>query len=139
MTQTEIIKKYPELFGKPPFDPMKTLIGFGFEVNKGWIPILEEGFQKIADFINKNEIKDFRIQQVKEKFGGLRVYCNYYMDPIDDIIDWMEEECAHTCDVCGSPDGKLRQDMWMAIRCDSCYSEWKSDQDKRIEKGKEND
>ncbi len=125
MTDKQLILKYPELFGLPPFDPTKTLIGFGFEVNKGWLPILEKGFKKISEIINEGHIQDFRICQVKEKFGGLRIYCNYYMDQVDEVIEAMEKECAHTCDLCGSPEGKLRQDMWLTVRCNSCYDNWK--------------
>ena len=125
VTQTEIIKKYPELFGEPPFDPKETLIAFGFEVNDGWLPILEKGFGKISEIVKKEGLDDFRIVQVKEKFGGLRVYTNYGTDEIYDIINEMEEEACRTCELCGSPEGKLREEMWLAVRCDKCYEEWR--------------
>jgi ribosomal protein L37AE/L43A len=122
MTAQDIIKKYPELFGEPPYDPKETLICFGFEVSNAWLPILEKGFREMAKIVKRDEFTDFKVIQVKEKFGGLRVYTNYYTDEIDKIIDRMEEQCAHTCEQCGSSEGKLRQDGWWQTLCDDCYN-----------------
>jgi hypothetical protein len=123
MTSSEIINKYPELFGEPPFDPKETLICFGFEVSEAWLPILEKGFQEMAEVIKESGQKDFRVRQVKEKFASLRVYTNYTTDEVEAVIEKMEDECSHTCEKCGSPEGKLRQDGWLAIICDKCYEQ----------------
>lgn len=123
LTQSEIIKKYPELFGEPPFDPMKTLIAFGFEVSKYWLPILDRGFEKISKIIKEKELTDFRIVQVKEKFGMLSVYCNFYVDEVDKVIDEMESGVATICEKCGSLDGIYRTDGWMRIECDACFGD----------------
>ncbi len=120
MTTKEIVDKYPELFGEPPFDIKETLIPFGFEVSKYWKPILEKGFGKIAEVVKEQGITDYRIVQVKEKFGGLRIYSRGYYDVIDPIIEEMEEECEHTCEKCGSPEGILRTEGWMTVLCDAC-------------------
>ncbi len=120
MTSKEIVNKYPELFGEPPFDIKETLIPFGFECSEFWYPILEKGFEKISKIIKDSGKTDFRIVQVKEKFGGLRVYCNYYTDGVDVVIEEMEKECNHTCEKCGSPEGELRMEGWWAVLCDAC-------------------
>jgi hypothetical protein len=120
MTQSEIIKKYPELFGEAPYDPRKTLIAFGLEVSENWLPTLDKGFQEIADIVKKENLNDFRIIQVKEKFGGLRVYSRYSIDEIDEIIDRMETEVETICEKCGSTEGKFRSNGWMRITCDKC-------------------
>ena len=119
MTPVEIIDKYPKIFGNRPFDPMKTLICFGFEVGKGWIPVLEDGFKKINDIVEKESIDDFRVTQVKEKFGTLRVYTNWSTDPIDKIVQEMEKTCETVCEECGEP-GKFYTDGWMRVRCETC-------------------
>jgi hypothetical protein len=123
MTQSEIIQKYPELFGEPPYDPKETLICFGLEVSPKWLPTLDKGFQQMAEIVKKEKLDDFRITQVKEKFGGLRVYSRYSIDEIDKIIERMEEEVEHICEKCGSLEGKLRTDGWMRVRCDECEKE----------------
>jgi hypothetical protein len=120
MTQTEIIKKYPELFGEPPYDPQKTLICFGLEVSEKWLPTLDRGFQQMSDIVKREKLDDFRIVQVKEKFGGLRVYSRYSIDEIDKIIERMEDEVETICEKCGSLEGKWRTDGWMRVTCDKC-------------------
>ncbi len=123
MTQVDILRAHPDLFGTPPFDPRKTLIAFGFEVSKYWLPILAKGFDDISAIVKEQGLKDFRITQVKEKFGGLRIYCMYYTDEIDEVIDRMEAEVETVCESCGKP-GELRTEGWMVVRCDECQKNW---------------
>ena len=121
MTPKEIILKYPEVFGEPPFDIRTTLIPFGFECSKYWYPVLEKGFADISEIIKRDGIEGFHITQVKEKFGGLRVYCNFYTDEIDKVINRMEEEVSHICEECGSTEGHLITRGWMQTLCPVCY------------------
>jgi hypothetical protein len=58
----------------------------------------------------------FEILQVKEKFGGLRIYVNHADDAIRQRIEAAEQESFHTCEICGQP-GKLREDALMTL-CD---------------------
>jgi hypothetical protein len=121
MTENKIIKKYPNLFGEPPYDPMKTLICFGFEVDDGWMPILEELFEKI-DKVTKENNLDITIVQVKEKFGSLRVYwhgSDTENDDISNLIWEAEKQSACTCEKCGKP-GTMQTDGWMCVRCEDC-------------------
>jgi hypothetical protein len=117
----EIIKKYPELFGELPLDQTKTAIVWGFEVPEFWRPPVLEALEKISEIVKREELDDFRIVQIKEKFASLRIYTNYSTDEIDAAIDEAESTCAHTCMKCGSPDGKFRQSGWLTIECDECY------------------
>ncbi len=121
MTQSELIEKYPELFGEPPFDPKKTLLAFGFEVSKHWAPVLEKGFGDLSKIIKQEDLTDFRITQVKEKYGELVVNCLYYTDSIDEVIDTMEKEALTICEKCGSREGKHRTEgTWFQVTCDAC-------------------
>jgi predicted nucleic acid-binding Zn ribbon protein len=122
ISSKEIIQKYPELFGEPPFDLQKTLIGFGFECSPYWYPILEKGFQKISKIVKDNNYKDFRIVQVKEKFGMLEIYAQSYYKEINEVINNMRKECVTICENCGAP-GKLRTNGWFAVLCDKCFYE----------------
>lgn len=54
---------------------------------------------------------DYRLCQVKEKFGGLRFYTNVRGSPenlVSRIIGYYEELSAKTCDVCGEP-GEIKE------------------------------
>lgn len=102
-----------------------NLMAFGFEIGEGWIPIMRklcENVQAIID-TNPEKYKDFEFAQVKEKFGGLRVYCNRNFDEIEELIEDAQREADRTCEVCGKP-GKLRADRaWIQTLCDRCSHE----------------
>lgn len=57
--------------------------------------------------------------QVKEKYGLLRVYMEWYTDEIDDAIEAAETKTETTCEYCGS-EGTLHQDYWWRILCEPC-------------------
>lgn len=63
--RNKFIEKYPQLFGYNDGRPM-----FGFCCGDGWEKILDETFFKLKD-------AGIRITNIKEKFGGLRIYTDY--------------------------------------------------------------
>jgi len=121
----------PEEFRKYKFiepDPtlQNNLMWFGFDIGNGWIPIMRELCEKIQVIIDNNpEYDDFRFTQVKEKWGGLRVYCNYDPPEIDALIDDAVAKAYATCEVCGK-EGSLREDLsWIVTVCDEHYEDSK--------------
>lgn len=66
---------------------------------------------------------DYRVVQVKEKFGGLRWYDNGAPSSIyrelQDIINKYEEISYHTCICCGRPATKISLN-WISPFCDNC-------------------
>ena len=66
---------------------------------------------------------DYRIVQVKEKYGGLRWYDGYVPSSIyhefQDIINKYEELSYRTCVCCGRPATKISQG-WISPFCDRC-------------------
>lgn len=77
----------------------------GASVNPGWVPIVEELHAAILEID-----PDYRVDQVKEKFGGLRFYYSTDSDRGDEIealVKAAEMQAAATCEVCGAeaPDG----------------------------------
>ncbi len=57
--------------------------------------------------------------QVKEKFAGLRWYCDFYIDGMEELISAAEDECHRTCENCGSP-GTYSNEGWCRIECEIC-------------------
>ena len=53
----------------------------------------------------------YSFAQVKEKFGGLRVYMNQTTPGIDEAIDAATEQASTTCEKCGKK-GSLREHGW---------------------------
>jgi hypothetical protein len=98
-----------------------------FSLGPGWWGVMRE----IRDELDKMSAMypefEFKILQVKEKFGGLRVYCRTIGDdgPLKDIatqalFNIIQEKTGKAdklCDVCGEP-GKRRPSGWIVTRCD---------------------
>lgn len=102
------------------------LMAFGFECDDGWLPILETLFEGIDMVIKAQKLEDFKVTQVKEKFGGLRVYTNYSTDLIDMLIDGAEARASITCEICGELNAKNKSvNGWFKTVCDKHYKQAK--------------
>lgn len=69
------------------------------DVGLGWIPLLERLHDAIVVLA-----PDYEVSQVKEKFGGLRIYLEAlgtHRDAVVDLLDAAEAESLHTCEECG--------------------------------------
>jgi len=117
-TEKEFTDKYPKLFkhhrnvhGEREVRSVPP-IWFGMECGDGWYTILAEAFEKLSKL-------DVTLFQVKEKFGGLRIYLDDHNKEADKIIDEAEEKAWKTCEHCGAP-GKQRVGGWILTLCDEC-------------------
>lgn len=90
--------------------------------NEGWYKILEELDNKLS-YLDP----EYKINQIKEKFGTLRFYFDTSADsPIRDIMDDCVSAAAYassyTCEYCGSNLGKLQDDnYWVKTACNPCW------------------
>ena len=112
--QEKLIEKYPLLFKK-----IKHI-----ECDSGWHPLLDKLFNRIEAEIKcqvPEEIRDeIYIDQVKEKFGTLRVYLNQTTPYIDGLISMAESISGIICEVCGDP-GQMRSGGWNRTLCSNHY------------------
>ena len=76
-------------------------------VGPGWGGLVEEAYEALPDGAT--------IAQIKEKFGGLRVYAY----PSVEAITAIEARSETVCEDCGAP-GKLRERWWIRTLCDDC-------------------
>lgn len=83
-------------------------------------PDLEEHMKSFyIDQIKKekeNIIQPIKVTQVKEKFGTLRFYTNYYNEKIANFITFAEAISEITCEICGAP-GTINDGGWLKVRC----------------------
>ena len=92
----------------------------GHECGEGWKTIINDTHRKLK-YIDPN----YKIAQIKEKFGGLRFYIDAGSDEIYARISEAERLSYETCEVTGEP-GKLRTDLgWHATLCDAEYTKRK--------------
>lgn len=110
--QEELINKYG---GKvlPSYwtDRTKSNMAWGFAVGDGWFDLVERVCKKVA------EVEGVYLAQVKEKFGGLRIYTEPHNDEVQEVIDQAENESFQTCEECGES-GRPRSGLWVKTLCD---------------------
>lgn len=113
--------KYPKLFGPPPFQGFDTNSTY-VEVPKGWYPLLDAMFEEIEAEIAQDDANWIALDQVKEKYGTLRVYFTGGNDKIDKIVERYEERSAITCERCAGEDASQNLEGWVRTLCPSCQT-----------------
>jgi len=118
-------KKYPNLFRDMRGDMTKTCMAWGCACGNGWFHIMNAAF-KVA------EHPGAILLQVKEKFGGLRLYwmgpgppdfpalTDKETDRIRTALDTAEDRSYQVCENCGAP-GKVRRGGWVYTLCNRCH------------------
>ena len=82
----------------------------------GWYPILArlEGRLQAID-------PDYRVHQIKEKFGTLRFYwASRNLDAGEVAVADAEAESERTCERCGNPGRLRKRNGWFRTVCDDC-------------------
>lgn len=130
--EQKLIAKFPKIFYQPDF---------GFEISDGWYQIIESLCSSIQSYIDwKNnqrtrflkdnlqdldipeEITQVTVEQIKEKFGGLRFYYEGGDDRILGMVTMAEYWADNTCEYCGKP-GERRQGGWIKTLCEEHHNE----------------
>ena len=108
----------------------------GFAVGAGWYPIIEAlcaNIQSHADWRNDQRkrllennkyvhpipeaVPQVTVEQIKEKFGGLRFYYQGGDDTIAGMVRMAEAWADASCEECGAP-GTQRNGGWIRTLCD---------------------
>ena len=134
----ELIEKYPNLFVNK--DNKNEPIGcYGIECNDGWKEILSslcfmiaqherniEGNNKYLISQNREpvEYEPVKFTQIKEKFGGLRVYYYGGNEYVRGLVGMAECWSYNTCEKCGEK-GSKRGKGWITVLCDKCDNKGK--------------
>jgi hypothetical protein len=100
----------------------------GFAVGAGWYPILEilcSNIQSHIDWKVKQgqDISQVEVEQIKEKFGGLRFYYSGGDDEISGMVRMAEAWADIACEECGGI-GKRRDGGWIRTLCDKHEAEY---------------
>lgn len=160
--ENQLIKKYPHFFKDRDKSPKESLMCFGCEHQDGWYLILDNlcgyinqviesrsSLLKLKESLKTEEnhgYKSFKcpnvvFDQIKEKYGTLRVYWHFetlpsyeelnnefedpnalseaikrYSDTIENAIDFSEYLSSITCEITGKK-GKLYSDGWCVTLC----------------------
>jgi hypothetical protein len=82
-------------------------------VGNGWSALINKAFDKLESITDTIIV----IDQVKEKYGGLRIYTSCLHAEFDKFILDLETESYKICETCGEA-GKLRGGGWYITACD---------------------
>lgn len=129
----ELYDKYPSLFSLK--DNNREPIGaYGIECDDGWYDILSsicfmveqherniEGNNqyRMSQHQNPIDYEPFQFTQIKEKFGGLRVYSNGGDEYTRGLIGMAECWSYKTCEICGNK-GQTTKHGWLKTICEKC-------------------
>ena len=137
--QNQLFEKYPNLFINKDKTPMQSPMCFGIEVGDGWYELLASVCWRISQHErniedNKRVFKDrpekikeeleyfpVKFDQVKEKYGGLRLYFSGGDSYVEGVIGMAEEYSYKVCEVCGNK-GKPNKEGWITTLCETCRS-----------------
>ena len=90
-------------------------------VGPGWAPIIRAFYMTITH--NQHLYSNVQVLQVKEKFGGLRIYFIGGDLRLRGYVDGLAAASYYICEYCGRA-GFLREDLgWVKTLCDGCYKE----------------
>ena len=89
-----------------------------FWLPAGWEQIVWDLCEKIEPLADD----EFRVTNVKEKFGGLRFYVSGGPDEVYKLIDEAEGLSFETCQSCGLP-GTRGGSGWIVTLCKLCGKE----------------
>jgi hypothetical protein len=96
---------------------------FGIECSDGWFDLLYKTFEGIEKILEQDS--NFRITQIKEKWGSIRIYTNFTNDPIDSLINKAELESEKICEDCGKKGKIINYNGWLRCQCTKCLKKWK--------------
>jgi hypothetical protein len=90
--------------------------GRWIQCGAGWYPILSRLEERLREID-----PDFRVHQIKEKFGNLRFYwAGQNCDAGEAAVAKAEVEAARTCEVCGRPGHPRTRHGWLRTLCGDC-------------------
>ena len=129
-TWKTLYNKYPLLFDGIYKSPMDTPMAFGIECGLGWYDLLDSVCSLIQnreqntknrlkyEGKDENEFISVKFDQIKEKFGGLRIYYSGGDDYIRGAISMAEEMSYKICEVCGNK-GSPNKNGWIHTLCEA--------------------
>lgn len=134
----QLVEKFPwlrpfDFFGNEieNYDYSFTILD---EIPEGWKiafgELLAEDIQKVLD---EQNIDDFKVLQIKEKYGELRLYHNSAPKEIDKIIHAYSTASANICFHCGKPDVTQSKGYWIWTCCTQCFNKLPMAQHRKYE------
>ena len=130
MRNKKLCKKYPWLIPRNVWTGRISWIEYPYDNTEldnmriGWRKAFGDIWcEEIQKILKKNNfVHDFRIVQLKEKYGQLRCYTNGHPKELDDLIWCFETISEYVCVRCGKLDTPIINNYgWYIPVCKKCY------------------
>lgn len=134
---TEVIEQNKKLIANYPF--LKPYTGFwssgDYDYSYTLIDDMPKGWKKAfgkqlceeirKDLVKCNYLDKYKIIQIKEKYGSLRIYDEGIPEgsKVWDIINKYEDMSTKICVICGEPATKISKG-WICPYCNKCFEEY---------------
>lgn len=113
---------HPQLFRLLRVDPLAVPIGRGIETDDGWYELLDRLCSRLDEELARTPDPAFAFEQVKQKFGVLRVYTTPTANArLTGLITDAVGESRTTCEPCGATGATLVTHAGtMRTLCEAC-------------------
>lgn len=131
--ENKLFEKYPDLFSNKDKDIMHSCMAWGIECNNGWYDIISSVCWRIKQHEDnikwqteykqktepdyKSEYFPVKFDQIKEKYGGLRMYFSGGDEYVGGLISMAEAVSYKICEVCGNK-GESNKQGWISTLCE---------------------
>lgn len=119
----ELVDRHPALFRRDNDNPKYGPLGRP-SVGDGWQDLIERACAKIQTVVDAAPEASVRIDTIKQKFGGLRLYWSGHHVPdeinhaIEEAVALAEARSVCSCETCGAPGRLFKNKGWLATACD---------------------
>ena len=100
-----------------------------YECGDGWRPLINKAKRILRKYNLKHKhdagFEPLEFTQIKEKFGLLVIYTNYYVPQVDNALEQLHYESCRVCEICGSRKNVHVYNVhgWEMTRCPKCLKE----------------
>ena len=134
--ENKLYEKYPQFFVNKDKTPMQSPMCFGIETGNGWHEIIsslcwmikqhEDNKEWRKKYLEENgpeklkqepEYFPVKFDQIKEKYGTLRVYFSGGDEYVEGLVSMAEAISEKICEVCGNK-GKPSGGGWITTLCE---------------------
>lgn len=133
--QQQLYDKYPDLFSNKDKDIRSSCMAWGIECGDGWYDILssicfmikqhedndrwQTEYKQQKDATYTSDYVPVKFDQIKQKYGGLRIYFSGGDNYIEGLVSMAESFSYKICEVCGNK-GQPNENGWISTLCDKC-------------------
>ena len=112
--EKKLVEDFPVLFKDYGGHAFETAMAWGCECGDGWFDLI---YQACVGVMQEDNRAYFT--QIKEKFGGLRLYACANPKAYE-VLTKAEKESYNICEICGSEENVTSEGSWIKTLCGVC-------------------